>query len=138
MAVEFKNPGEAMELFTVSNEGIRGFNFYLDRDIRRRRLIANIMVYLEGEETVYTTESWVLRKIPQGLVVANDLSRISLYEDHAKVMMEELHKVGVRTEGNDERSKRIKELKERIRFLEAIVLKSVGITRDDLRLIRDE
>ncbi len=134
-----KRAGEAMELFTVSSEQIMGFNFELEKDLRRRKLVARMIVFMSEEpEVIFTPEAWQLRKVPQGLAIAEDLSRTPLHNDHARYMCNQLANVGIRPDTWDERDLRIKDLKERIKFLEAVIVKNLGITKEDLRLIRDE
>jgi hypothetical protein len=129
---------EKKDLITVSSEMVSGFSFHLDRDIRRQQLIAMFIVFLKGDQTIYTPLAWQLQRVEQGFASREDLSVTPLGEDFARTMCDELAKQGIRPDTWDERDIRIKELKERIRFLETVVIKNLGITKEDLRLIRED
>jgi hypothetical protein len=138
MIHDYRHAGEAVDLVTVPTESITGFNIDIERDLKRKQLLARFIIFIDEKETIYTPESWQLRKVEHGLALPEDLSRTPLDEYHGKYIMEQLYHCKIRPDSVDERDLRIKDLKDRIKFLEAIVIKSVGITREDMRLIRDE
>lgn len=142
---------KAVELYHVPVGDIDTFTIDIDRDIRRRCFAARFLVCVGGSSgynDLYTPLSMELKRIPNGLQVARDMSAIRLEEQHAKHIGEELVRANVVLESKEEKDRRIEDMKttirlleERVKFFENMMYNSIGMKPEDiekLRLIRDE
>lgn len=145
-----KSEGAETEVIDISD--ISSFVIYFERDLRRACLAARMLVYKTDSATgilnEYTPISMEVKYVPEGFVTADRVRPIPMSTNHGELLAANLSTVGIDVESGTEKDKRILDLqvhntvlKERIKFFENLLYKTMSITAEDLnqmRLLREE
>lgn len=124
----------------IEFKDIDSSRFYIDRDLRRNTLLFFPELLLKdrgGSSNLYRIKRLVVEELkidpllPSGII---DCLPVSV--GYAHEMVRVLGSMGIRSESDTEKDRRIKDLQKHNNFLEAVVYSKLGVSPEQLRELR--